>query len=151
MFNILTFYFTDDPDWQARDCEMQMPDGEMRVVRTWAPYLVGDPVYDEFKNYDIEMRTLIARCMADDPDDRPPLDELVDAIEYFIGQGDEAANEESRRLEEMRAQNQEPRPPPIDVKRAPDVESDELLKRWAREYINEPLMRQDPYADLWDS
>ncbi|KAI1451378.1 hypothetical protein F4805DRAFT_451668 [Annulohypoxylon moriforme] len=147
MFSAMTFYFTDDPEWRPRVCGVPMPDGEIENLETWAPYLVGEPVYDEFKPYSLELRSLIARCMADNPDERPTLDVLLDIIEDNIRRGDEAAAEDRRRSEEDPDRER----PPVGVVDPPEVESDELLARWDREYILEPIVRDDPYADYWDS
>ncbi|KAI1080422.1 hypothetical protein F5B20DRAFT_589492 [Whalleya microplaca] len=140
MFNALTLYHTDDEDWEPRVCPITMPDGEAKDLNTWAPFLVGanDMVYDQFKVYSIELRTLIARCMADDRRDRPSLHELLDTIERNIAAGDRAAYE---------ARDEEKAP--VDVKVPPAVEDDDLLRRFFQEYLREPPNRQDPYRNYW--
>ncbi|KAI8958901.1 hypothetical protein F5Y11DRAFT_334724 [Daldinia sp. FL1419] len=140
MFNALSLYHTDDEDWQPRICTIQMPDGKSRDLSTWAPFLVGDQVYEAFTHYGIDLRTLIARCMADDGEDRPTLDELLAIIQYSIARDDVQASEVSLVSQE----------PPIDVSKPPAIETDALLQRFFREYFLEPQMRPDPYVEFWD-
>ncbi|KAI1214611.1 uncharacterized protein F4807DRAFT_403970 [Annulohypoxylon truncatum] len=151
MFNTMTFYFTDDPDWKPRDCVVQGEGDHYEIVNTWAPYLVGFSVYAEFQKYEIELRSLVARCMADNPADRPTLGELIETIEENMRRGDEDADEEFRRWEEIRRIDPRAQKPPVDVRRPPAAETNDLLKRWAQEYIYQPINRQDPYEDLWNT
>lgn len=150
MFNALTLYFTEDEQWQPQICRITMPDGTARDINTWAPFLVGHQVYDEFKAYPIELRTLIARCMADDAEDRPSLEELLDTINQNIAQGDERANEAQRNWEEQKRLDPTKEKPAVDVKTPPAVEDNDLLVRFFREYFRELPVREDPYKDLWD-
>lgn len=150
MYNALTLYFTEDEDWQPRVCQITMPNGTVRDLNTWAPYLVGNPVYDEFKAYSIELRTLIARCMADDGQDRPTLDELLQIIQRAIARDDAAAREEQAKWNEEKRKDPTKQKPPVGFKRPPAVEDDDLLLRFFREYFREPPVREDPYRDYWD-
>ncbi|KAI1444777.1 kinase-like domain-containing protein [Annulohypoxylon stygium] len=150
MFNMLTMYYTDDPEWQPRECEVRMPHGELFPILTWAPFLVGNLVYPEFQKYNLDLRMLIARCMADSKDDRPVLDELVAIIQDNIRSGDEAAARLQAEWEEELRNNPGSGPPSVDVTQPPEVESDSLLRRWRREYLDEPEKREDLYAALWD-
>ncbi|OTB06167.1 hypothetical protein M426DRAFT_9982 [Hypoxylon sp. CI-4A] len=139
MYIALTLYFTEDEDWAPTTCNITMPDGTSQDLVTWAPFLVGEPVYDEFKAYSTELRTLIARCMADKQEDRPSLDELVDTIRAQIVKGDTEASALPHKARTV-----------DDLKRPPPVESDELLHRFAQEYFREPPVREDPYREYWD-
>ncbi|KAI1092518.1 hypothetical protein F5B19DRAFT_203927 [Rostrohypoxylon terebratum] len=150
MFNTLTMYYTEDPEWQPRVCEIRMPGGELLPMLTWVPFLVGDLVYPEFQKYDLDLRMLLARCMADSKDDRPGLDELVAIIQDNIRSGDEAAVRLQAEWEEELRRNPDWKPPGVDVTQPPEVESDNLLRRWRREYLDEPEKRKDLYAALWD-
>ncbi|KAI0380726.1 hypothetical protein F5Y04DRAFT_256594 [Hypomontagnella monticulosa] len=151
MFNALTLYFTDDEEWQPKICQVTMPDGATKDLNTWAPFLVGDGVYTDFERYSIELRTLIARCMADRGEDRPSLEELLNIIQGNIARGDIAADEAQRKWEEEKAEDPTKQRPPVDVKRPPDVEDNELILRFFREYLREPPTRMDPYEDHWNA
>ncbi|KAI1104886.1 hypothetical protein F4804DRAFT_305780 [Jackrogersella minutella] len=144
MFNALTLYGTDDEEWQPQVCAITMPDGTAEDLNTWAPFLVGDQAYDDFKSYSIELRTLIARCMADRGEDRPPLDELLHLIQQNIAQEDAAANEARRQWQEEKQAGPNKQKPPVDFKRPPAVEDDDLLNRFFMEYLREPPIREDP-------
>ncbi|KAI2464868.1 hypothetical protein F4781DRAFT_50856 [Annulohypoxylon bovei var. microspora] len=150
MYNALTLYFTDDEDWQPQVCQVMMPNGQSRAVSTWAPFLVGNQVYDDFRAYSVELRSLVARCMADNRRDRPSLDELLNVIQRNIRRGDLDAEEAKNRWEEEKAADPDKQKPPVDIKRPPRVEDDALLLRFFREYIRDPPRRDDPYEDLWD-
>ncbi|KAI4865063.1 hypothetical protein F4820DRAFT_421694 [Hypoxylon rubiginosum] len=152
MYNALTLYYTDDQDWQPEVCPITLPNGTFYNLNTWAPFLVGDAarVYDEFKRYSIELRTLIARCMADRQEDRPSLQELIDIIRVNIGGGDSAAVDAQRQFDDEKLVDPTKEKPPVDVTRPPPVEDDELLLRFFREYLREPPVREDPYRDYWD-
>lgn len=145
MFNALTLYFTDDEDWQPKICSITMPDGTAKDLNTWAPFLVGGEAYDDFQHYSIELRTLIARCMADRREDRPSLEELLQIVQLNITRGDAAADEERRKWEEEKAADPTKQRPPVDLKKAPDIEDDDLIQRFFREYLREPPTREDPY------
>ncbi|KAI2623136.1 kinase-like domain-containing protein [Hypoxylon sp. NC1633] len=150
MFNALTFYFTDDDEWQPRRCNIRMPDGTAKNLNTWAPFLVGSQVYDEFKIHSIELRTLIARCMADNHRDRPSLDELLAIIQQNIANVDAAGWNAQQRWQQEKAVDPTKQKPPIDVKRPPAAEDDDLLRRFFREYLRDPPVRDDPYRDYWN-
>ncbi|KAI0135745.1 hypothetical protein F4814DRAFT_402398 [Daldinia grandis] len=150
MFNSLTLYYTDDEDWQPQVCRIIMPDGTGKDLNTWAPFLVGDAVYEEFTFYNADLRTLIARCMADDREDRPTLNELLTTIQESIARDDATAFEAEERLQTERAEDPTRQRPPVDVARPPKVEDDALLSRFFQEYIRDPPARNDPYGGLWD-
>ncbi|KAI0833050.1 hypothetical protein F5Y06DRAFT_280702, partial [Hypoxylon sp. FL0890] len=150
MFNALTRYFTEDDEWEPKICPITMPDGTAKNLNTWAPFLVGIQVYDEFRVYPIELRTLIARCMADAPGDRPSLDELLNIISRNIAQGDDRAIAAQRDWEEEKRKDPTKQKPLVNVKTPPAVEDNDLLIRFFQEYFHEPPVREDPYRDLWD-
>ncbi|KAL7625804.1 hypothetical protein AAE478_005027 [Parahypoxylon ruwenzoriense] len=153
MYNALTLYQVtdDDGDWAPQTCPIRMPDGTENNLVTWAPNLVGydELVYDQFKVYSEELRTLIARCMADDQENRPSLDELLETIQRNILAGDAAAVEARRRWEEEKEENPDKQKDPVDVKRPPAIEDDDLLGRFFQEYLRDPPARNDPYEEQW--
>ncbi|KAI1767444.1 kinase-like domain-containing protein [Hypoxylon sp. FL1150] len=152
MYNALTLYFTSDEDWQPQVCPITMPDGTTKNLNTWAPFLVGHDarVYEDFRSYSVQLRTLIARCMADRQEDRPSLQELLDIIQANIASGDAAAANKRMQFEAARQVDPSIRIPPVNIKRPPPVEDDNLLQRFFREYLREPPLREDPYRDYWD-
>ncbi|KAI1414549.1 hypothetical protein F5Y13DRAFT_158765 [Hypoxylon sp. FL1857] len=150
MFNALTLYFINDDEWEPRVCPVVMPDGTVYELNTWAPFLVGNEIYDEFRAYPIGLRTLIARCMAHDAEDRPSLEELLNIINYSIAQGDAEAYEARMNWELEKANDPTIQKPPVDIKRPPAAEDDDLLIRFFQEYFREPPVREDPYVDLWN-
>ncbi|KAI1135699.1 hypothetical protein F5Y05DRAFT_394210 [Hypoxylon sp. FL0543] len=151
MFNALTLYFTEDDEWQPTVCPIQMPDGTAKDLNTWAPFLVGLQVYDQFRAYPVALRTLIARCMADAAEDRPSLDELVNIISENIEESNAKGNEVSYAWREWLREDPTRERPPDDVTGPPDIEDNELYVRFFREYFREPPVRQSPYTDLWDA
>ncbi|KAI1661173.1 hypothetical protein F4813DRAFT_346649 [Daldinia decipiens] len=150
MFNALTLFHTDDEDWQPRICHVIMPDGISKDLNTWAPFLVGDEVYEEFTYYSVDLRTLIARCMADDREDRPTLNELLTTIQTSIARDDAIAFETERVFQTERAADPTRQRLPVNVTRPPEVEDDALLSRFFQEYIRDPPSREDPYGEFWD-
>ncbi|KAI5859501.1 hypothetical protein GGS23DRAFT_616193 [Durotheca rogersii] len=153
MYNALTLYqvVADDGDWAPRACPITMPDGSAKNLVTWAPFLVGreELVYDEFKAYGDDLRTLIARCMADEPEDRPGLQELLDTTTKNIAAGDRIAAAAQEGWERQKEGYPGRREGPVDVSRPPEVEDDDLVRRFFREYLNDPPARGDPYRDYW--
>ncbi|KAI1772884.1 hypothetical protein F4818DRAFT_443765 [Hypoxylon cercidicola] len=152
MYNSLTLYYTDDEDWQPEVCPIAMPDGTAYNLNTWAPFLVGDDasVYEDFRSYSTELRTLIARCMADRQEERPSLHELLDLIQANIARGDATAANAQMQFEAEKQLDPTKQKPPVDIKRPPPIEDDDLLQRFFREYLREPAMREDPYSDYWN-
>ncbi|KAI1391517.1 uncharacterized protein F4822DRAFT_396980 [Hypoxylon trugodes] len=149
MFNALSLYWASDDEWEPRVCQIKMPDGSTKGLNTWAPYLVGTPIYPEFAPYSETLRTLIARCMAHHRQDRPSLKELLDTIEQAIAQGDTAADEAQRKWNEEKRKNPNAQKSPVDIRKPPSVEDDDLLRRFFQDYFRDPPIREDPYTDHW--
>ncbi|XXH00668.1 hypothetical protein Hte_007018 [Hypoxylon texense] len=151
MYNALTLYYTDDLDWTPEVCPITLPNGEPYNLNTWAPFLVGNParVYPHFATYSIELRTLIARCMADRQEDRPSLEELMRIIYTNIREGTDAAVEAQMQFEDERLLDPTKEKLPVDVTAPPPVEDDELLERFWAEYLREPPIKEDPYREFW--
>ncbi|KAI0169698.1 hypothetical protein GGR52DRAFT_551097 [Hypoxylon sp. FL1284] len=152
MYNTLTLYYTDDEEWQPRVCPITMSNGTTYGLNTWAPFLAEDDarVYEDFKSYSTELRTLIARCMADRKEDRPSLQELLYLTQANIAREDAAAANTQRQFEEAKRADPTIQKPLVDIRRPPPVEDDDLLRRFFREYFREPPVREDPYRDYWD-
>lgn len=152
MYNSLTLYWTDDDEWEPQVCPITMPDRTSKNLNTWAPGLVGHAnlVHERNKRYSVELRTLIARCMADEQEDRPSLQELLYIIQVNIARGDMAAANAQMQFEAARQQNPTIQKPPIDIKRPPPIEDNDLLGRFFQEYLRDPPVREDPYKGYWD-
>ncbi|KAI1406022.1 hypothetical protein F4819DRAFT_442562 [Hypoxylon fuscum] len=152
MYNAVTGHTTIDDEWKPRVCPITMPDGTARDLNTWAPFLVGEEhtIEDHFKRHSIELRTLIARCMADQREDRPSLAQLLEEIQENILRGDVRAYEAQVAFNDARLVNPTLQKPPVDVSRPPHVEDDDLLRRFFFEYLREPPVVPDIFQDLWE-
>ncbi|KAI0471773.1 kinase-like domain-containing protein [Xylariaceae sp. FL0804] len=145
MFNCMTLSF---PAEYPQTCAIQQDDGTYRYLTTYGFHLVGpyqgtgnapEPQVDErFRNYDRNLRLLIARCLADDPDDRPDLHELIWEVEEGFTVTDDMASEASAG--------------PFDIQRPQPVETehDDLLWKFYQDYFFNAPNITDPYAGEWD-
>lgn len=120
-----------------------MPDYE-RVIWTWGWVLIDDPdqplpkgISEFVGRQDAALKNVIARCMADDPANRPTLYQLLDLINRGIRMADGRGQTASR----VR------RP---DTFNPPRFESDALIDRFYQEYFREPRVPHDPYAPYWE-
>ncbi|KAI0008696.1 hypothetical protein F4779DRAFT_618334 [Xylariaceae sp. FL0662B] len=141
MFNLLTLRHT--KSWSFRFRTLRQGPGASQAIATygWQMIDTADKLEPVIAPYPLPLRSLIARCMADSQEERPELQELLDVIQEGIRQGDEAAAKEKA---EAKAD-----PDPIDVEKLPQVESDELVEKFNRDYFREPFMKLDRYDGLW--
>ncbi|KAI1209203.1 kinase-like domain-containing protein [Annulohypoxylon truncatum] len=153
MFNLLTLsHPVPNEDWFPQPRVVQSPRGDI-VVETYGWFLIQPPppnpamapdptIYME--RYDFTLRSLIARCMADDTNDRPDFHEIWTACMLGIAETDTRKNfnQENAALLSVGGDHYDPMI-------VPEVESDEIVHKFYQDYFVNPPARADPYAGRW--
>ncbi|KAI8623888.1 hypothetical protein F5Y19DRAFT_456803 [Xylariaceae sp. FL1651] len=145
MFNALTLHHPDLGDWTSLRRLITWPDGSISDLETWGWYIVGPRrlVLPRFQTYDEGLRILIARCMAQEDEDRPELNELIEIIEDLIADGDQEADQ-IRAADEAAGRHTAG---PFDVTAPPNgPEEDDLLWKFYQDYLFQPPDKPDLYG-----
>ncbi|KAI0837172.1 kinase-like protein [Hypoxylon sp. FL0890] len=150
MFNLLTLRHPVDGTWGPlyRQFKQDIRDPPVVPVSTWGWQLVEDdsaPLEAFIQSYDYALRQLIARCMCDDPRNRPDLEELLWRIEYGIYNSDR--NFTPRRSQRADFDNYAARLGPLDAVQG--IEPDSTIARFYKDHLHDPPIKPDPYASLW--
>ncbi|KAI8630106.1 kinase-like protein [Xylariaceae sp. FL1651] len=131
------------------------------MVRTYGWRLLAstdEPIIADYRNADLELRELAARCMCEDPWQRPTLSELHDRCIANINKGNDDAVAAAMGLFPGSLPFVPGAPPPNPfmedesyTKRRPlgQPEPDELLVKFYRDYFLDAPPVTDPYEDYW--
>ncbi|OTA80878.1 hypothetical protein M434DRAFT_380722 [Hypoxylon sp. CO27-5] len=151
MFDLLTLrHPTDIAYWkpQNREFKRYSSDPAVPPMLTWGWMLLTSsetPLEPFIQSYDIDLRLLIARCMAENPLDRPDLDQLLGEIQRGSGNADR--NEPNRRDPRADSDNAAEGLTAWDVVQA--VETDVVIQKFYNDYLRDAPNIPDPYATLW--
>ncbi|OTA64275.1 kinase-like protein [Hypoxylon sp. EC38] len=151
MFDLLTLHHPKDTaSWkpQNREFKRYSSDPAVPPMLTWGWMLLTSsetPLEPFVQSYDIDLRLLIARCMAENPLDRPDLDQLLGEIQR--GSGNAERNEPNRRDPRADSDNAAKGLTAWDVVQA--VETDEVIQKFYNDHLRDAPNNADPYATLW--
>ncbi|KAI1459454.1 kinase-like domain-containing protein [Annulohypoxylon moriforme] len=154
MFDLLTLSHPSPiANWHGQNRWLPVPGtlGGMDLIRTWGwalldpPPGVAAPAPTEFiAAYDVNLRYLIALCMADETSRRPRIEDLYNAVVGGMNEADARVyfypNPENHELNGIHYHPLRPSP----------VESDNIINRWYYDYFINPPEREDIYAGRWD-
>ncbi|KAI1413239.1 kinase-like protein [Hypoxylon sp. FL1857] len=153
MFNLLTLRHPREEWWepQSRYFKRSPDQAAGESIDTWGWILLenafGSPLDPFIQAYDLDLRMLIARCLAHQPSDRPALDELLATIQLGIQNSDRNS---LQRGGAAAAQNDDPDDLSVFDIVQPE-EDNEILEKFYYDYLLEPAVRDDPYAPYWDT
>ncbi|KAI0149974.1 kinase-like protein [Hypoxylon sp. NC0597] len=153
MFNLLTLRHPKaTTEWVPYDREFKRDIYDPPVVPklTWGWMLLDAadvPLEPFIQSYDIDLRLLIAQCMADDPEDRPDLSYLEYQIQWGINNVEN--NLTPRRAARADQDNADYGLEIWDVVQA--NEPDEIIRKFYDDHLRDPPDVQDPYENLWEA
>ncbi|KAI1378571.1 kinase-like domain-containing protein [Hypoxylon crocopeplum] len=156
MFNLLTSCQPYSESWVPRNRMLKMRDGTLKMVMTWGWWFIEDPEFTMFPIYTmntLDLRHLVARCMADMPEDRPSIEELL----FLIDKGIVESDERVLAAEMTIARNGGVVPPGSGIPTGRDtvfypqeIEREEILTKFYNDLFRSPPVRPDPYYHLWN-